>query len=146
MIKRILGALAFALAFAVAFVLVKELKSSWVASSSMQEAGETASTAAGKAIRAAQSQATAGKPATEFVIEKSQKEMTATLDKETTDKTKQLVSASNFFFGAYVLNTRSRPDYCASLGVDIKSFVEAYKRQNQSVFEAAKKIQIKDSR
>ncbi len=92
MIKRILGALAVALAFAVAFVLVRELKSSWFASSSMGDAGEAASIDADKAIRTAQSQATANKTATEILVEKSRKETTAALSENTTDK-KKLVSA-----------------------------------------------------
>jgi hypothetical protein len=139
MIKRILGGLAFALAFAAAFILVRELKSSWFASTSMQEAGETASATADKEVRAAQNQATSGKTATEILVDKSRKEMTATLSETTTDK-KKLMSASNFFYGAYFMNTRSRPNYCAALGVSIRSFVTEYRQRNKELFEIAEKI------
>ena len=145
MIKRILGYFAFALALAVAFVLVKELKTSWFASSSMQEAGAVASADADKAIRTAQTQATPDKTATEVLLEKSREDMAAALNESATDK-KKLISASNFFFGAYFMNTRSRPEYCASFGVNIGSFAAAYKAKHKDLFMAAEKLQIDDFR
>lgn len=143
MIKRILGGLAVALAFTAAFVLVKEFKTSWFASSSMQEAGAAASSEAERAIRTAKIQATPDKSATEVLAEKGRRDMTAALNDSATDKRK-LISASNFFFGAYFLNTRSRPDYCASLGVNIGSFVAAYAAKHKDLFSAAEKLQIDD--
>jgi hypothetical protein len=143
-IKRILGGgLAFALAFAVAFALVKEFKTSWFASSSMQEAGAGASAEAERAIRAAQSQASPDKSATEALVEEGRRDMTAALNDSATEKRK-LISASKFFFGAYFLNTRSRPHYCASLGVNIGSFVAAYKTKHKDLFATAEKLRLDD--
>jgi len=43
-----------------------------------------------------------------------------------TDSAKRLQNAAGMFLGFYQLNTRSRPEYCISLGVDINSFVTAF--------------------
>lgn len=145
MLKKAVSTLAFLLAFAVMFVLVKELKSYWFASESMQTASETVAATADKEIRAAQEQAISNKSTTDILIEKGQKDAENTLNRSGDDK-KKLTSASNFFFGAYLMNTRSRPEYCKSLGVSIAKFVDDYQKVHKDLFASAERIQIEDFR
>jgi hypothetical protein len=149
MIKRIfrtkLGlGLVSVLASVLSAALVNELQSVWSASS-VQKVSKELSADADKVIRTAQTQATSDKAASDILADKGRKEATAKLNAATTDK-KKLVLASRFFYGSYFINTRTRPHYCASLGVNIDSFVAAYKQASRELLEVAQKIQVNDFR
>jgi hypothetical protein len=144
-IRRILETLAVIVAFVVAFLLVKEFKTSLFTSASMQEASDTTTASAEKKIKIAQDQASPNKSTTETLSEKAHSDINTTLNSVKTDKEK-FVAASNFFFGAYFLNTRSRAEYCASRGIKIDRFVSAYEQTNHDLFVSAEKYQIEDLR
>ncbi len=91
-------------------------------------------------IASAQAQATKDKTASEILIEKNSIKSKEQIDAQTTTSRK-LYIASNQFFGAYLLNTLTRPEYCSSLGAPINSFVEAYKKKNRQLFLIAEKVQ-----
>ncbi len=141
--KTAFGKLIFVVVFVISFLAVKELKSQWFQSRSMQETSERGAANTEQEIKAAQSQATTEKSTTEVLVEKSYKNAITTLNTSNTEKQK-LTAASNFFFGAYFLNTRTRADYCASLGTPIKSFVNAYEQKHHQLFISAERIQILD--
>lgn len=143
--RRVFETLAVCIAFGAAFLLVRELKTSWFTSASMQEGSDAASAIADKGIKIARDKATTNNTATEMLVEKGRNDATATLGAAKTEKEKS-IAASNFFFGAYFLNTRSRAEYCASRGVKIESFVAAYKKTNHDLFVSAEKYQIEDLR
>jgi hypothetical protein len=144
-IKRIFGGIACVIALVAAFIAVKELKTAWFASTSWQQASQTVAEDTDKKIQTAQREATAGKNATEILIDKSNKDVTAELKASATDKQKH-VTASNFFYGAYFLNTRTRAEYCGALGVAIPTFVAAYKQKHRDLFATAETYQIEDFR
>ena len=146
-IRRILATLAVGIAFVAAFLVVKEIKTSLFrqSQSSMEDAGEAVSATTEKQIKLAQGNATQNKSATEILVDKARTDVITTLDATKTDKDKR-IAASNFFFGAYFLNTRTRAEYCASRGIKIDSFVAAYKLQNRDLFVSAEKYQIEDLR
>jgi hypothetical protein len=117
--RRILGTLAFGIAFVAAN--------------------------AEKRIKIARDEATANKTATEALAERGLNDITSTLEAAKTDK-KKLVAASNFFFGAYFMNTKTRAEYCATRGVKIDRFVAAHKQQNHDLLVSAERYQIEDFR
>jgi hypothetical protein len=142
-IRRILETVAVGIAFVAAFLVVKDFKTSLFRSTSMQDASDRVSAATEKQIQLAQGGSPPNKTATEILADKARTDITTTLDTATTDKEKR-IAASNFFFGAYFLNTRTRAEYCASRGIEIDRFVAAYKQQNRDLFVAAEKYQIED--
>jgi hypothetical protein len=144
-IKRILATLAVGIAFVAAFLVVKEFKTSLFRQSSMQEASDAVSASTETQIKLAQGNATPNKSATESLVDKARIDVTTTLDAAKTDKAKR-IAASNFFFGAYFLNTRTRAEYCASRGIKIEKFLTAYKEKNRDLFVSAEKYQIEDLR
>jgi len=141
--KSLIGSVVAVIAFIVAFIVVKEFKSIWYESQSFKEASVSVTSEVEKEIQSAKSQATPEKSTTEILIEESQKKINSTLDNSATKK-KKLVAASNMFFGAYFLNTRTRPEYCSKLGVNISEFVNEYKKVHHSLFVSAEKLQIMD--
>jgi hypothetical protein len=141
--KTTFGKLILVVAFVISFLAVKELKSQWFQSVSMQAASESASAEMGQEIELAQNLASTEKNTTEVLFERGHKYAASTLNAAKTEKEK-LVVASNMFFGAYFLNTRTRANHCASLGVSIKSFVNAYEQKHHQLFVSAESIQIRD--
>ena len=126
-----------------AFYVTKEAQIHWFQSQSMQEASEKVSADMENDIKTAQNQATVKKTKTMILVEKLRKDTAFTLNAASTEKQK-LSIAANIFFGAYFMSTRSRPDYCASLGIPINSFVSIYKQKHYQLFTIAEKIQIQD--
>lgn len=57
------------------------------------------------------------------------------------DREKKLYMASSQFLGFYLGNTKSRPEYCSSLGVAIPRFVSEFEKVNQRELISARKIQ-----
>ena len=106
--KSLTGKVLFAVVFVVAFWLVKEGKQTLVKENAMNTASTQAGEAVEREIKTAQAQATQEKSTTDVLAENSKKKLSATLDVTNTDK-KKVVVASNTFFGAYFLNTRTRP-------------------------------------
>jgi hypothetical protein len=148
-IRRILETvavgIAFVAVFVAAFLVVKEFKTSLFRPASMEEAGDAVSATTEKQVKLAEGKATPNKSATEILADKARTDVTTTLDAAKTDKEKR-IAASNFFFGAYFLNTRTRSEYCAARGIKIDRFVTAYKQQNRDLFVSAEKYQIEDLR
>ena len=143
LLKTFVGKLIFVIAFVAAFWVVKEGKQAFVHSTAMENASVKAAETINQEIQTAQAQATSTKSATDVLAERAKKNADATLAATNTDKQKRVV-ASNFFFGAYFLNTRTRPAYCASLGEPIPSFAKAYESHHRNLFNAAERIQIQD--
>jgi hypothetical protein len=127
-----------------AFYVTKEAQIHWFQSQSMQEeVSKKISADMENDIKTAQDQATVEKTKTMILVEKLRKDTAFTLNAASTEKQK-LSIAANIFFGAYFMSTRSRPDYCASLGIPINSFVSIYKQKHYQLFTIAEKIQIQD--
>ena len=122
-----------------AFYVTKEAQIHLFQSQSMQDVNEKVSAD----IKTAQDQATVEKTKTMIRVEKLRKDTASTLNAASTEK-KKLSIAANIFFGAYFMSTRSRPYYCASLGIPINSFVSIYKQKHNQLFIIAEKIQIRD--
>jgi hypothetical protein len=98
----------------------------------------------GNEIELAKEKASPDKLASEILKEKFSKLAEKKLSEETSLK-KKLSSAGDYFSGAYVLNVRGRPAYCASLGVSMDNFVSSYKQQNKKIFEIVKEIKIQEA-
>ena len=56
------------------------------------------------------------------------------------DGREKLDTAANQFLGFYLLNARTRSDYCFSLGVAIPTFVSEFDKMNQRELISARKI------
>lgn len=57
------------------------------------------------------------------------------------DGREKLDTAANQFLGFYLVNVRTRPEYCFSLGVAIPTFVSEFDKINQRELVSARKIQ-----
>jgi len=141
--KSVFGILVMVVAGGLGYFAVKEVKKQWFQSEAIEKASESAAVSMEQDIKLAQSQATTEKNTSTILLEEARKSATSTLNTTSTYKQK-LEAASNMFFGAYLLNTRTRPDYCASLGIPIKSFVSTYKQKHHQLFTTAERIQIQD--
>jgi hypothetical protein len=109
----------------------------------LQQASDNAAKVLEERVAIAQKQAGGGKSASDILFQGAAKEINSELDKKGNGD-KNAISASNFFFGAYFLNTRTRSEYCLKLGVPIEGFVAAYRERYKTLFSAAEKIQIYD--
>jgi hypothetical protein len=49
-------------------------------------------------------------------------------------------TAAGIFFGAYIMNTRARPEYCRQRGVDLRPFVAAYEEVHRAELTRARAI------
>jgi hypothetical protein len=141
--KSLAGKVLFVVVFVLVFLLVKEGKQIVVRENAMSNASAQASETMAGEIKNAQAQATQEKSATDVLAENSKKQLSATLEAANTEK-KKIVVASNTFFGAYFMNTRTRPAYCSALGAPIPAFAKAYATHHRDLFVAAEKIQIQD--
>ncbi|MBK3780103.1 hypothetical protein G3A43_07520 [Paraburkholderia aspalathi] len=130
--RRIIGLIAFAIAF-------------FAVRAYQQHANEEAlGQAAGKAnasIQALQDQAEKqhpdmplGEAARQAAASQSVAELAAKSGAQKAD------AAAGQFLGYYLVNVRSRPAYCQSLGVDITSFVEAFKQHNAALYTKSRVI------
>ena len=117
-IKRIVVA---AVAIAV-FYGVKELKQSWFDQRAIAKVDNTVNQLREEAIRA-----NPEAPA-EAMKEAAGKHMAEQLASQSGDKAKQASTAADQFWGFFLVNTRTRFDYCKEQGVDISSFVKAFER------------------
>lgn len=81
-----------------------------------------------------------GKSAFEVLRENSEKKNNEQLA-SISDREKKLYMASSQFLGFYLGNTKSRPEYCSSLGVAIPRFVSEFEKVNQRELISARKIQ-----
>ncbi len=143
MSKSVLGRVLFFVAFVIAFVVVKEFKIQWFESTAMQEAVERATDRTEQEIKSAETLATLDRSATEVLVDNAHRSAATALSSAKSTKDK-LVAASNFFFGAYFLNIRTRAQHCATLGVEIKSFTIAYEEVHRELFVSAETIQVID--
>ena len=143
--KTAFGKLIFVVVFVISFLAVKELKTQWFQSIDMQDASKRVAHEMEENIKSAQNQATKDRSTIEVLQQESYKKTANALSSASTVKEK-LTVASDLFFGAYFSNTRTRTDYCASLGAPIKSFVNAYEQKHHQLFISAKRIQILDFR
>lgn len=81
-----------------------------------------------------------GKSATEVMAENMRKKANDELTR-LPDGRKKLDAAANQFPGFYLVNARTRPEYCSSLGVAIPTFVSEFDKINQRELISARKIQ-----
>ena len=126
-----------------AFYVTKEADIYWFQSQSMQEASEKVSADMENDIKTAQNQVTIERTKIMVLAEKLHKDTVSTLNTASTEKQKLSITV-NIFFSAYFMSTRSRPDYCASVGIPINSFVSIYKQKHHQLFTIAEKVQIQD--
>jgi hypothetical protein len=56
------------------------------------------------------------------------------------DATSRSRTAASIFFGAYIMNTRARPEYCRQRGVDLRPFVAAYEEVHRAELTRARAI------
>lgn len=85
-----------------------------------------------------------GKSAAEVMAENMQKKANDELA-GLSDERKILDAAANQFMGFYLMNTRTRPEYCLSHGVPIPTFVSEFDKINQRELISARKIQATSS-
>jgi hypothetical protein len=81
-----------------------------------------------------------GKSATDVMVENMRKKANDELDKHP-DGREKLDTAANQFLGFYLVNARTRQEYCLSLGVAIPTFVSEFDKINQRELISARKIQ-----
>ena len=143
LLKTFAGKALFVVAFVLAFFLVKEGKQILVRENAMSSATSKVNETMAGEIKNAQAQATQEKSATEVLSDNLKKQLSATLEAANTEKQK-IVVASNTFFGAYFLNTRTRPAYCRALGTPTPAFANAYAIYHRDLFSTAEEIQIQD--
>ncbi len=122
------------LAFALAFVAAK---------TGLQAYREHRAVAsAGQKLEQLQAQARArhpGEPASLALKKEALESATAQLQSEA-DASKRDRSAADMFWGYYFLNTRKRPEFCRTKGIDIHSFVAAFEAANADELRAARAI------
>jgi hypothetical protein len=61
------------------------------------------------------------------------------LDSKKDEKSK-IYTAANYIWGSYMLNVRTRYDFCKAYGVDIGEFVQTYKNKNSYIMNDVSKI------
>jgi|CXWL01.1.fsa_nt_gi hypothetical protein len=81
-----------------------------------------------------------GKSAAEVFGENIRNKANDELDRHP-DGREKLDTAANQFLGFYLVNARTRPEYCLSLGVAIPTFVSEFDKINQRELISARKIQ-----
>lgn len=59
-----------------------------------------------------------------------------------TDKKKQLEDAASMFMGFFLINTRTRPEFCNEQGIDIQAFVTAFEKQHGVELRKARQVMI----
>lgn len=64
------------------------------------------------------------------------------IEKQKTEESKAY-AAANIIWGAYMVNLRSRYEYCKNYGVELNKFVDVYKKRNSKTYEEVKKFQEK---
>ncbi len=57
-----------------------------------------------------------------------------------TDGKKQLQDAAGMFMGFFLINTRTRPEFCNEQGVNIQTFVTAFEKQHESELTKARHV------
>jgi hypothetical protein len=143
MSNPILRGVLFFAAFVVGFIVVREFKIQWFESREWQGAGERAADKIEQEIKSAQTDANLDKSATEILMDKARSDIAEVMSSAKSTKEK-LVATSNIFFGAYFMNTRARPQHCATLGVEIKSFTISYEDVHRELFLSAEAVQVID--
>lgn len=81
-----------------------------------------------------------GKSATEVMAENMKRKANDSLA-SLPDGRKKLDAVANQFLGFYLVNARTRPEYCSNLGVAIPTFVSEFDKINQRELISARKIQ-----
>lgn len=79
-----------------------------------------------------------GKSASEALREKTMKHANEVIA-NTSDNDKKLSTAASQFMGFYLVNVRTRPEYCLTLGVAIPTFVKEFEEINHPELIAARK-------
>ncbi|KVA47700.1 hypothetical protein [Burkholderia cepacia] len=125
------------ISFAVAFVAVKAYRQH-IADEEALAQGAANATAS---MRELQDQAAKqhpemplGEAAREAAASQSQADLAAKSGAQKAD------AAAGQFLGYYLVNVRARPDYCKSQGVDITTFVEAFKQHNAAFYVKSRVI------
>jgi hypothetical protein len=72
------------------------------------------------------------------------KRSTAKIESQSGDQ--QANTAADMFWGFFFVNTRSRPQFCKELGMDISPFVEEFQRMHSAEFAKAHSIYKRDSK
>lgn len=122
------------IAFAVAFIVVKEGKQWWYGVSANNELEKIRETAA--------------KEHPEQPISEAMRDAALKLSAEKLGKksgAKKADTAAGQFIGYYFVNVWTRYDYCKGLGVDIGSYVEAFKVNNAKLYEKSRVIHSRGS-
>lgn len=117
------------IAFAVAFTAVKEGKQWWYGVNSKNNFEGMRETAAKEHP---------DQPISEAMRDAALKLTTEKLEKES--GTKKADTAAGQFIGYYFVNVRTRYDYCKGIGVDIGSYVKAFKANNATLYEKSRVI------
>lgn len=116
-----------------AFVAVKEGKQWWFDARAMDKAGA----AANKEMDDMRAKAAAEHPDKPVALA-LQEEALKALAKESGDK--KADTAADQFIGFYMVNVRTRPDYCKALGVDISPFTNEFIAQHKDLYAKSRMI------
>ncbi len=79
-----------------------------------------------------------GKSASDVFMENSKKGANEALVNSSDAKTK-LTTAASQFMGFYMMNVRTRPEYCLTLGVTIPTFIKEFDKINEHELTLARK-------
>jgi hypothetical protein len=109
----------------------------------LRETSEMAAAETELSLKLAQGRAPKDGVTSDIISKDSQKAVVRTLESAKTASEKGIY-ASHFFYAAYFMNTRTRPDYCSQLGVNISSFINIYTKRHQKLLDVAQKYQIDD--
>lgn len=119
-----------------AFIAVKQIKQEWYDQKALDKAGANAE----QQMDAMRSQAAAENPnnPTEALQEKLLKKSQEELAKKSGDQ--KADEAAGQYLGFYLINVRTRYEYCKAFGVNITPYVTAFKADNEALYQKSREI------
>lgn len=135
--KSITQKILWFVAFAVAFVAVKEIKQWYFDRQAFEKAGSAANQSMDE-MRARAAAEHPEKPVAYAVQEEAVKRSNESLSQKSGDK--KADAAAGQFIGYYMINVRTRYDYCNSLGVDISPYTNAFIAEHKDLYAKSRMI------
>lgn len=127
------------MAFAVAYYAVKGLRQDWT----NKNAAERGVSEAYKKIHEKAAQEHPDKPVSKALGEAASSLSQADLSSKT--GAAKADTAAGQFLGYYLVNVRTRAEYCRNLGVDISPFVAAFRNHNAGLYAKTREIHSRET-
>ena len=125
------------ISFVIAFLVVKEVKQWYFDNRALENAGVAASQAMDD-LRTKVAAEHPEKPVVYALQEEAVKQSAENLAKKSGDQKSD--AAAGQFIGYYMINVRTRHEYCKGLGVDISPYTNAFVQENKDLYAKSRTI------